>query len=290
MAASSEEESASETTISTSIQQVAAEAERGAESVLEASKVLLELSSLIQIAKTKGTSAATNSQVTMEAAVMGKETVNETVSRMLHIKDKTIETENLIANLSKYSNQIGLITDTITSIASQTNLLALNAAIEAARAGEAGRGFAVVAEEVRQLAEQSNHGAGEVAALVREVAAGTAAAVSATQQSRVEVEEGVKSVNEAGQALEHILSAVESTVRDVNGIVEVTNEETATSEKVVNLINTLATVVENTAAHIQQVAASTEQTTAAMETIAASAEQTNSMANELEAEVEHFTV
>ena len=57
--------------------------------------------------------------------------------------------------LGRSAQEIGKVTETITSISNQTNLLALNATIEAARAGAAGKGFAVVATEIKELAQQT---------------------------------------------------------------------------------------------------------------------------------------
>jgi methyl-accepting chemotaxis protein len=288
MAASSEQVTSTTAMVAQGVQNVANEAETGNASVVESSKALLELSSLVQIARQQAAIALTASQVAHKTADEGKTTVAEAVSRMDYIKQKTRESEELIAALSRYSEQIGLITDTITSIASQTNLLALNAAIEAARAGEAGRGFAVVAEEVRKLAEQSNQGAAEVAALVRKVAESTAIAVTAMQQSREEVDQGVAVVHRAGRALDDILGAVDDTLKAATDIARITKEEVASSDKIIGLIDQVASVIENTAAHAEETASATEEITASMQTVAASAEETSAMATELRTAADRF--
>lgn len=290
MAASAEQVTSGVNEISRSTEQVAKDAEEGNRSALEASQVLLELASLIQIAKEKATSATSNSQSTLSTAQEGKETVNGVIRCMETIKAKTLETESLISTLDKYSKEIEGITQTITEIANQTNLLALNAAIEASRAGEAGKGFAVVAEEVRKLAEQSNRGAGQVGDLMRKVTESTAHAVKVTVDSRNEVEDGVSFVTQAGEALEKILLAVNHTVRDINEIQNVTDSEVATSEKIVELINSLSSVIENTAANAQQVSAATQQAAASVETVSSSAEESSAMAADLKTAIERFKI
>ncbi len=289
-AASIEEVTATSEAVSKSMERLSGEADNGNRSMLEASQALVELSSLIQIAKKKANDTSNNSKETLTAAENGRTKVNESVSKMGNITEQTQKSSQIIGELNEYSQQISQITDTITTIAKQTNLLALNAAIEAARAGEHGRGFAVVAEEVRQLAEQSNQGAQEITALVQKVTEKTQLAVAAMTQNVAEVEGGVTTVNEAGVALDKILQAVTLMAGDTKRIGDITSEQVANSDQIVKLINDLSSVIESVAAHSEEVVASDEEQASALQTVAASAEETSAMANELERSVERFKV
>jgi methyl-accepting chemotaxis protein len=290
MATSTEEVTTSSEDVSKNMQHLAQEADSGNHSMLDASQALVELSSLIQIAKSKSENTIVNSENTLQAAEEGRLRVTESVNKMDNIKEQTQNSSQVIEELNTYSQQISQITNTITNLAKQTNLLALNAAIEAARAGEHGRGFAVVAEEVRKLAEQSDQGAQEITSLVKMVTEKTNLAVTAMAQNVIEVGSGVSTVNEAGVALDSILEAVKKTVIETKDIGEVTSSEVASSEQIVKLINSLATIIESVAAHGEEVAASSQQQSAAMQTVAASAEETSAMAHQLKSSVEKFKI
>ncbi len=289
-AASTEEVTSTTGEVAESNARLAEQTRKGRGNAVESSTVMLEMSSLIQIAQTLASNADKNSNDMAEAASEGSETVARTIDRMENIKISVQETEELLTRLNHYSERIGVVGDTITSLADQTNLLALNAAIEAARAGEAGRGFAVVAEEVRKLAEQSQRGAGEVAELVGKILDGTRSAVESMRKSRKGVEEGVAVAHVAGGALDRIGKAIESTIADVRRIITTTDEEVAKSEKVVSLIDTTATVMETADDHVQSLAASMEETAAAMENVATSAQEVSETSEELKRIAEKFKV
>ena len=84
----------------------------------------------------------------------------------------------IMKGLGQSAQEIGKVTETITSISSQTNLLALNATIEAARAGAAGKGFAVVASEIKELAQQTAAATSEIKEKIATIQGSTADAVS----------------------------------------------------------------------------------------------------------------
>jgi len=123
-----------------------------------------------------------------------------------------------MGGIEESSRQINDIIGLIQEIAFQTNLLSLNASVEAARAGDAGRGFAVVANEVRALAQRAASASNDIIGLI-------------TSSDR-QVKEGVKLVNEAGQALEDIADTIKKAADQVSQIAAASNNRAVRNQKI----------------------------------------------------------
>ena len=272
------------------MQEVAGNAETQSTSIVETSQVLVELSSLVQIAQNKSTSSKENSDRMSSVAHTGREKVLETVKAMELINSSSNETANILDLLEVLSKKVSGIISTINNISSQTNLLALNAAIEAARAGEHGRGFSVVADEVRKLSEETSIGSNEISGLVSEMVLEIEKAVKSMEIGNEAVKNGVIVVEETDKAFVDIISAIEVIAKDVEQIAEVTREEVASSEKIINLIDAVASSSETTASSSQQVAAATEEQSASIQNIASISEETSAMANSLSDLVDKFII
>jgi methyl-accepting chemotaxis protein len=136
--------------------------------------------------------------------------------------------------------------DTIADIATQTNLLALNATIEAARAGEVGRGFAVVAGEVKQLAGQAAGATGQIRSLSDAISAGATetrdalAEIAATVAKVAGAADAIRGEaarqSETAAAIEHAASiaagGTTAMARDFAGVVRLTGDTEALSDRV----------------------------------------------------------
>lgn len=192
-------------------------------------------------------------------AETGAGVVRKTVEVMHRIANRVKESAGTVETLGERSDEIGRIIGTIEDIADQTNLLALNAAIEAARAGEQGRGFAVVADEVRALAERTTKATKEIARMIGTIQADTVTAVASMVEGVREVETGTGEAARSGEAIDRILTQINSVTSQIQQIATSAEEQTATTAMISNNIQSIDQIVGKTAAGAQDSAAAATQ-------------------------------
>ena len=290
LSASTEEISAATQEVAGSIQEVASNAKNQNDMIIEASEVLVQLSSLVQIARSKAVTTKKNSESSISSALVGRNNLEKTVDAIQNISKATEETANNLGVLEELSKKVNGIIETINSISEQTNLLALNAAIEAARAGEHGKGFTVVADEVRKLSEQTNVGANEISALIGEMTTLIQKAVASMQNGKIVVKNGVVVANDTDKSFISIISSVEGIGNDIDQIVDVTKEEVANSDQIVKLIDSIASITEVTTTSSQEVAAASEQQAAVVQNVADAAEQSSEMAEKMDQLIQEYII
>jgi len=282
--------------MSRAIDGVAKGATEQAQAVAKAAEVTAELTSAIVQVGGNAQAVVKDSTQAATASRQGMETVEANLAAMGSIKQKVGESAAKVQEMGKRSNEIGAIVETIEDIASQTNLLALNAAIEAARAGEHGKGFAVVADEVRKLAERASSATKEIGGLIKGIQETVAEAVDAMSRGAAEVEVGVKTANDAGEALKNILKVSESVNRQAGEAATAAERMKRASDELVGAVDSVSAVVEQNTAATEEMAASSGEVTQAIENIAsvseensAAVEEVSAAAEEMNAQVEEVT-
>jgi methyl-accepting chemotaxis protein len=203
---------------------------------------------------TKSTSFASEEAMkTSHEAETGLASIYEAVQQMGLIKDSVSRMEDLIHHFEASSAEIGKSVSDIRDISTQTNLLALNAAIEAARAGEHGRGFAVVAAQVRKLSEQSRAAAGRITGVVRDIQETAASTVIRMKDGVVEVDKGIRLVDQTGNQFKGVLQSVEHLSGLIQSISATCEQFTSHTDEVAGSLQEMLLIAQEASASAEQV-------------------------------------
>ncbi|MBP1932555.1 methyl-accepting chemotaxis protein [Ammoniphilus resinae] len=286
--ASSEQSSKATEQITIASQEVATGAENQVKSAQETVGIVNEISKgMNQVAAAIQSVADATSNANQEA-FNGNQVLNETIKQMNVVQEKVESTAVVIDNLGEKSKEIGQIVTLITDVAAQTNLLALNAAIEAARAGEHGRGFAVVADEVRKLAEQSRDAAEKIGNLITEIQNESQNAIYAMNEGTQAVEDGMGHVHHTGESFKTITKMIEEVSVQSQEVSAIVEEVSASSSSMVEMIDAIAHISEQSASNTQYMASASEEQLASMEEISSSATSLAEMAEDLKRVINQF--
>lgn len=240
-----------------------------------------------------------------EKAMDGSNNANEAKIRATEMQKSCEESSRAITSLHREKNEkilkaiedgkvvknIGVMSDSIASIAEQINLLALNAAIEAARAGEHGKGFAVVAEEVRKLAEQSSESVKDI------------------KDTIVKVQEAFKNLSDnSSDVLKFIDEDIDEQFKKFEGMVEtyykdsnfvssvteeiaaMTEEITATVGQVSEAIQNMVLSTETSSENVEKIGREMIEVTHGVEQVASTTESQAQVAQNLNKVIERFKV
>ncbi|MEG3221693.1 methyl-accepting chemotaxis protein [Vibrio gigantis] len=202
--------------------------------------------------------------------------IHNTVDNIQGLAGQLGTASEAVANLDNDVNNIVKVLDVIGDIAEQTNLLALNAAIEAARAGEQGRGFAVVADEVRNLAGRTQSSTKEIQLMINNLQEGSRNAIQTMEVCAATSESTVTESQNASEALQQIVVALESISSMSHQIATAAAEQTQVSDDISKRIN----MIEESGNQLSNVVTESHNST---QTLA-------SLSNELEAWVNRFEV
>jgi methyl-accepting chemotaxis protein len=274
--------------VSKAVEKVAAGSETQVAQSQEISATMQEtLDGLNQVAETT-TGVSDAAQTTVGRAAAGSELLQSTYEEIAQVGTAFRSLQEVVRGLNHKSEQVREVIGYISEVANQTNLLALNAAIEAARAGEHGRGFAVVAGEIRKLADQTQQSAVQIGDTIGTMSGDIGQVATMFEQSAGQVFSAVEGMQNAEETFRDIVAKVGLLSSNIVEVAASVEQMSAGSTSVVQSIQDIARITEETASFTEQVSAMTEEQLSSTEEMARTADKLSSMASRLKGLVGNF--
>ena len=248
-----------------------------------------ELSQFVSAISTHMEKVGNESRETVSVLNENNDNMNQVNTTWNH----TIQSVNVlrqeVEDVDTHIQEVETILGAINEIADQTNLLALNATIEAARAGEAGRGFSVVAEEIRKLAEQSNHSSKMISRIIYEIQKESKEMMEKLNLVLKESDKQSLSLNKVTSTNQTITSKIEQLAKRINQALDLAKQVEERKEIVVKSLDNIEVSAEENAAGTEEVSANSEEILVSLEEFAATIEQLKLLANDLRETTNQFS-
>ena len=190
-----------------------------------------------------------------------------------HSNEIAVSSYAFFKDMTESINKINFISNAIIEITNQTSLLSLNASIEAARAGESGKGFAVVAEEIRKLSDASKASTDEIKNIVDEINTKSMQASTALEKSQALLLEQSDAIASTEDVFKNIIDSVNNLIKDIYEVDQLNAHMVQSKNLVLQNVDEIAAISEQTASASQEVTASTEEVATTMDRLSAEARQ-----------------
>ncbi|WP_025716767.1 methyl-accepting chemotaxis protein [Paenibacillus sp. 1-18] len=286
----SEQNSTNTNVINNNMKEISQGIEAQTHAAIESSRAMNEMSTVVQTIAGSSSSVADEAYSMEKRSVEGNQVVQRVSAQMASISSSMEKTFVSINALQSRSNEISNIVNIITGIASQTNLLALNASIEAARVGEEGKGFAVVAGEVRNLAEQSQESARQIAELIEEIQKEIEQTVEGVSLGSKEVQIGLEVTKQTGEMFSEILSAANKVSSQIQEVSSATEQISASTQEMTATSDELSSTISKTSDSSKQIEHTIGEQAQSMASIVNASDKLSSMSRELEELISFFKV
>ncbi len=286
----SEKNSENTNIINSNIQEITQGLESQDQAALESSRAMNEMSTVIQTIAESSSSVSDQAYSMEKRSVEGNQVAQKLSTQMDSISTTIERTVDSVNALQNRSNEISNIVSIITGIASQTNLLALNASIEAARVGEEGKGFAVVAGEVRNLAEQSQESARQIAELIGEIQKEIEQTVEGMSLGAKEVQVGLEVTRQTGEMFSEILNAANNVSSQIQEVSSATQQISASTQEMSATSDELSSTVSKTADSSKQIEHTIGEQAESMASIVKASDKLTMMSGELGELISFFKV
>ncbi|MFD2669986.1 methyl-accepting chemotaxis protein [Marinicrinis sediminis] len=223
--------------------------------------------------------------VTMNGLKIGEELKDSSENSSRQMTEAIDAVHTLLERTEQISDVIQMIAD----FTNQTNLLALNASIEAARAGEAGKGFSVVAFEIKKLAVRSNQALQDISDLMEQTRRDSYhtnhVMQSAFDIARKQTETATVT-QEAFQKIEQHVSLNSATIK---GISESISEMEAEKKNILQALEDMTAVSQQSAAGSEEILSSVEEQLATMAQLNEMAQKLRRDSEDLQQTLNQFT-